>query len=112
MIYSNLYFNCFDEGMFTDFWSVFGGINYNHDQTKAGILDSDIDNSQNSYHAKLKFKHRFSNRFKLNFGAVYFSTHFNEDYQDDLWRQTVMRSQLILLPLLQKQKSFYVKNWH
>ncbi|MGV8813135.1 MAG: TonB-dependent receptor [Gelidibacter sp.] len=81
---SNLYFNGSYQGMLTDVWSVSGGLSYTHDQTKVRIIDSDIDNAENSYHAKLKFKRRFSNRFKLNFGGEYFSTHFNENYQDDL----------------------------
>lgn len=80
---SNLYFNGSYQGMLTDVWSVSGGLSYTHGQTKVGVMDSDIADTENSYHAKLKFKRRFSNRFKLNFGAEYFSTHFNEDYQDD-----------------------------
>ncbi|MEO5787785.1 TonB-dependent receptor [Gelidibacter sp.] len=81
---NNLYFNGSYQGMLTDVWSVSGGLSYTNGQTKVGIMDSDIANTENSYHAKLMFKRRFSNRFKLNFGAEYFSTHFNEYYQDDL----------------------------
>lgn len=81
---NNLYFNGSYQGMLTDVWSVSGGLSYTNGQTKVGIMDSDIANTENSYHAKLMFKRRFSNRFKLNFGGEYFSTHFNEYYQDDL----------------------------
>ncbi|MBO3100204.1 TonB-dependent receptor [Gelidibacter pelagius] len=80
---SNLYFNGSYQGMLSDVWSVFGGLSYTHGRTDVGIIDSDIDNTENSYHAKFKLKRRFSNRLKLNFGAEYFSTHFNENYQDD-----------------------------
>ena len=73
---NNLYFNGSYQGMLTDVWSVSGGLSYTHGTTKVGIMDSDMGNAENSYHAKLKFKRRFSNRFKLNFGAEYFSTHF------------------------------------
>ncbi len=79
---NNLYFNGFYQGMLTDVWSVSGGLSYTHGQTNVVVLDSDISNTENSYHAKLKFKRRFSNGFKLNFGAEYLSTHFNEEYQD------------------------------
>ncbi len=80
----NFYFNGSYQGMLTDVWTVFGGLSYTHAKTDVGIMDSDIDNIENSYHAKLKFKRRFSNRLKLAFGAEYFSTHFNEYYKDDL----------------------------
>ena len=80
---NNLYFNGSYQGMLTDVWSVSGGLSYTHGTTKVGIMDSDMGNAENSYHAKLKFKCRFSNRFKLNFGAEYFSTHFKESYQED-----------------------------
>lgn len=79
----NLYFNGSYRGMLTDVWSIFGGLSYTHGQTDVGIMDKDIEDTENSYHAKLKLKRRFSNRLKLNFGAEYFSTHFNENYQDD-----------------------------
>jgi outer membrane receptor for ferrienterochelin and colicin len=48
------------------------------------IDNSNIDNIENSIHAKLKFKRRFSSRFKLNFGAEYFTTDFSEGYSDDI----------------------------
>lgn len=80
---NNLYFNGSYHGMLTDVWSISGGLSYTHGQNKVVVLDSNIANTENSYHAKLKFKRRFSNRFKLNFGAEYFSTHFNEDYKED-----------------------------
>ncbi|RXJ45828.1 TonB-dependent receptor [Gelidibacter gilvus] len=81
---NNLYFNGTYQGMLTDVWSVFGGLSYAHGQTDVGVFDSEIDDTENSYHAKFKLKRRFSNRLKLNFGAEYFSTHFNENYQDEL----------------------------
>lgn len=80
----NLYFNGSYQGMLTNVWSVFGGLSYTHGPTDVSILDSDIDNVENSYHAKFKLKRRFSNRFKLNFGAEYFSTRFNEAFQDEV----------------------------
>ncbi|MBA6154335.1 TonB-dependent receptor [Gelidibacter maritimus] len=80
---NNLYFNGSYQGMLSDGWSVFGGLSYTHGKTDVGIIENDIDNIENSYHAKFKLKRRFSSRLKLNFGAEYFSTHFNESFQNE-----------------------------
>lgn len=79
---SNLYFNGSYQGMLNEVWTIFGGMSYTYGKTKIGIIDSTIDDTENSVHAKLKFKRHFSNRFKLNFGAEYFATDFIEDYAD------------------------------
>lgn len=81
---SNLYFNGSYQGMLNEMWSVFGGISYTNGNTKVNIMESDIEDTENSFHGKLKFKRHFSNRFKLNFGAEYFATDFNEDYSDEI----------------------------
>lgn len=81
---NNLYFNGSYQGMLTDVWSISGGLSYTHANSKIGIIEDEIDNVENSYHAKLKFKRRFNSRFKLNFGAEYLSTHFDENFQDDV----------------------------
>lgn len=78
----NLYFNGSYNGMLNDNWSVFGGLSYTHNKSKVEVIEDDIKDTENSYHAKFKLKHRFNNRFKLNFGAEYFATNFNEAYKN------------------------------
>ena len=77
----NLYFNGSYSGMLNDTWTVFGGLSYTYGKTKLGIFDSDIEDTENSVHAKFKLKKRFSNRFKLYFGTEYFVTDFNENFE-------------------------------
>jgi len=77
---NNLYFNGSYQGMLNDNWSVFGGMSYTHNKEKINFIDNTIKDTENSIHAKLKFKRRFSSRFKFNFGVEYFATDFNEDF--------------------------------
>ena len=80
---NNLYFNGSYQGVLNDTWSVFGGMSFTHNKEKINIIDSDILDTENSIHIKLKFKRHFSNRFKLNFGVEYFATDFNEEFLDE-----------------------------
>lgn len=79
----NMYFNSSYQGVLGDTWSIFGGLSYTYGNNKITIIDSDIKDTENSIHAKVKLKNRISNRFKLYFGAEYFATDFNEDYFDN-----------------------------
>ena len=79
---SNLYLNTSYKGMLNDVWSLFGGLSYTHANEDVGVMESDIDDTENSFHAKFKFGRRFSNRFMLNFGVEYFATDFGETYAD------------------------------
>ncbi|MEJ2112422.1 MAG: TonB-dependent receptor [Flavobacteriaceae bacterium] len=79
---NNLYLNTSYKGMLNDVWSIFGGLSYTHAKDDFTFIDSDINDSEDSFHTKLKFGRRFSNRFKLNFGAEYFATNFDETYSD------------------------------
>jgi outer membrane cobalamin receptor len=79
---NNLYFNGSYRGMLNDVWSIFGGMSYTYSNNKIMAVEDDIKDTENSIHAKLKFKRRFNTRFKLNFGAEYFTTHFNENYRN------------------------------
>jgi outer membrane receptor for ferrienterochelin and colicin len=79
---TNLYFNGTYSGILTDTWSVFGGLSYTYNRNKVLVIEDNIRDTENSYHAKFKLKHFFNSRFKLNVGAEYFSTHFNEDYKN------------------------------
>lgn len=76
----NLYFNGSYSGELNEVWRVFGGLSYTYANNKVGVTDTDINNTENSIHAKAKFKRRFNSRFKLNFGVEYFATKFNEDF--------------------------------
>ena len=80
---NNLYFNGSYQGILSDVWSVFGGMSYTYGNTKVNVVDSQIKDIENSFHAKLKFKRHFSNRLKLYFGAEYFATDFDERYADE-----------------------------
>lgn len=79
---SNLYFNGSYKGSLSDVWTLQTGLSYTHAKTDINVIDSDIDDTENSIHAKIKFKRRFSSRFKLNFGTEYFATNFDETYSD------------------------------
>ena len=79
---NNLYFNGSYKGMLGDSWTLQTGMSYTHAKDKINIDEAGIRDTQNSFHGKVKLKHRFNNRFKLNFGAEYLATDFNEGYTD------------------------------
>jgi outer membrane receptor for ferrienterochelin and colicin len=78
----NVYLNSSYEGELSATWSVFTGISYTHSNNRLNIIESAVEDNENSMHAKLKFKNRISNRFKLYFGTEYFATNFKENYND------------------------------
>jgi hypothetical protein len=78
----NVYLNSSYEGELSATWSVFTGISYTHSNNRLNIIESAVEDNENSMHAKLKFKNRISNRFKLYFGAEYVATNFKENYND------------------------------
>lgn len=80
---NNFYLNGSYQGVLNDTWSVFGGLSYTRAKNNLNVIESTINNKENSLHAKLKFKNRISNRLKLYFGAEYFATDFDETYQDE-----------------------------
>ncbi len=79
---NNFYLNGSYQGVLNDTWSLFGGLSYTHAKNNFTFIESDINDTENSLHTKLKFKNRISNRLKLYFGAEYFATDFQESYQD------------------------------
>ncbi|AXP81635.1 TonB-dependent Receptor Plug Domain protein [Mariniflexile rhizosphaerae] len=79
----NFYLNGSYEGKLNDTWIYFGGLSYTHSNNHLNIIESAVEDNENSMHAKLKFKNRISNRFKLYFGAEYFATNFKENYNDE-----------------------------
>ncbi|WP_299555635.1 TonB-dependent receptor [Seonamhaeicola sp.] len=78
----NVYINGSYSGTLNATWSMFGGLSFTHANNRINFDDNDIDDTENSFHAKLKFKNRISNRFKLYFGAEYFATDFDETFQN------------------------------
>jgi outer membrane cobalamin receptor len=78
----NLYFNGSYQGMLNDTWSMFGGFSFTNANNDFKFMDNKIEDTENSFHAKLRFKRRFNSRFKLYFGAEYFATQFDESYSD------------------------------
>src|SRR5690606_1199599 len=78
----NFYLNSSYSGVLNDTWTFFGGASFTHGNNKMNYIESVINDTETSLHAKLKFKNRISNRFKLYFGTEYFATHFNETYRD------------------------------
>ncbi|GAA3621734.1 TonB-dependent receptor [Flavivirga jejuensis] len=79
---NNVYLNSSYQGTLNDTWTVFGGVSYTHAKNNMNIIESVIEDTENSMHAKLKLKNRISNRLKLYFGAEYFATDFKENYSD------------------------------
>tara|TARA_R110002050_G_scaffold770_1_gene5370 strand:+ start:329 stop:2482 length:2154 start_codon:yes stop_codon:yes gene_type:complete len=80
---NNFYVNGSYQGVLNDTWTMQGGFSYTHSKNDLNIIDSEIKDTENSIHTKLKFKNRISNRFKLYFGAEYFATDFKENYKDE-----------------------------
>jgi len=81
---NNLYVNGSYKGVINDDMTMVGGLSYTRAKTNLAIIEDNVDDTENSIHAKLKFKRFFSNRFKLNFGAEYFATDFKEDFSNNL----------------------------
>ena len=79
---TNFYFNGSYQGVLSENWSLLSGASFTHAKNNLDIMDSDIANTENSFHAKTVLKRRFNNRLKLNFGAEYFATKFDETYED------------------------------
>lgn len=79
---SNFYFNSSYQGVLSEHWSLLSGASFTHAQNNMKVIDSDILNTENSFHAKTMLKRRYNNRLKLNFGAEFFATNFDETYED------------------------------
>ena len=80
---NNVYLNGSYQGVLNDTWTLFGGISYTHSKNNLNIIESTINDAENSLHVKVKLKNRISNRLKLYFGAEYFATDFEETYNDE-----------------------------
>lgn len=79
---NNFYLNSSYKGVLSSSWSLFAGLSFTKADSDYKISKSDIDNREESIHAKLKFNRFFTNRFQINFGTEYFITDFKESYED------------------------------
>lgn len=78
----NLYSNASYSGELGNSWRIQTGGSFTHAFNSVGIMDSDIKNTENSAHFKLKLRKRFSSRVKVNFGAEQFITDFTENFEN------------------------------
>ncbi|ARV10600.1 TonB-dependent receptor [Winogradskyella sp. PC-19] len=85
---SNFYTNASYKGILENNWSITTGLSYTHARNKIGVEVNDIDDKENSFHAKLKLKKRFNSRFKLNFGVEQFLTDFTEDFSNPSFNES------------------------
>ena len=85
---NNFYLNTSYRGSLGNSWSIQTGLSYTFAKTDFGIQTSDILDTENSTHAKLKLRKRFNSRFKLSFGAEQFITDFKENFKDGLIDET------------------------
>jgi len=85
---NNFYLNSSYKGLLSDSWTLNTGLSYTYAKNDIGIQTSDISNTENSAHFKLKLKKRFSSRFKLSFGVEQFVTDFNETFEESTFSET------------------------
>ncbi len=74
----NLYINSSYNGSFGNNWKIVAGASFASDYNDISMVNTDVNNRENSFHTKVKLRKRFSNRFKLNFGAEQFLNTFTE----------------------------------
>ncbi|WP_053990367.1 TonB-dependent receptor [Mangrovimonas sp. TPBH4] len=79
----NWYTNLSYQGTLGNGWSVHSGVSYTLGKNEIELMESKIDNREQSAHFKLKLKKHFSNRLKLSFGGETFVTNFDEDFKED-----------------------------
>ncbi len=77
---NNFYTNASYQGDLGRTWKLQAGGSFTSSKTEVGIIDNLINNTENSFHFKLKLKKRFSNQVKLSFGVEQFLTDFTEDF--------------------------------
>ena len=75
----NSYLNASYKGNVSDSWKIQTGFSFSNDFSDTKFNTTNVENSENAFHAKLKLKKRFSNYIKLSFGAEQFYTQFKEN---------------------------------
>ena len=87
----NLYLNTSYTGDLGKDWRLTTGISFANDDNRITITETNVDNTDNSAHLKVKLRKRFSNRFKVSFGIDQFLNEFTEEVTDptfDLFTST------------------------
>lgn len=82
----NFYINTSYKGTLGNSWSIATGMSYTYANNKFRVETNDINDVENSFHAKLKLKKRFNSRYKLSFGVEQFLTDFNEDFSNSFFQ--------------------------
>ncbi|BAO74310.1 TonB-dependent receptor [Winogradskyella sp. PG-2] len=80
---NNFYLNSSYKGVLDNNWTLSTGLSYTYAENDTGVFNSDINDTENSAHFKLKLKKRFNSRFKMSFGAEQFITDFDENFKGE-----------------------------
>lgn len=78
---SNLYVNSSYKGNLWGNWQLTAGASFGVGQNDIKLNLSQVENTENAAHLKLKLRKNFSDRFKLSFGTDYFVTQFDETFE-------------------------------
>ncbi|EPR70683.1 TonB-dependent receptor [Winogradskyella psychrotolerans RS-3] len=85
---NNFYLNTSYKGGLGSNWTLTSGVSYTYAKNNIGVQTSQINDTENSAHVKLKLKKRFNSRLKLSFGVEQFVTDFDENYKEDTINET------------------------
>jgi len=76
---NNWYTNLSYDGFIGDKTKLTTGISYSNAKTNLLVDQTEVIDTENAVHAKIKIKSPFSNQFKLSYGAEFFSRRFTEE---------------------------------
>lgn len=79
----NWYTNLSYDGFIGDKTKLSTGLSYSNAKTNLFVDITEVTDTENAVHAKVKIKHPFSNQFKLSYGAEFFSRRFTEEGIND-----------------------------
>lgn len=79
----NFYSNASYEGRLKNKWRLETGASYTLSKNNVGVIEDDIESTENSVHLKFKLRKNFSNRFKMSYGVEQFLTDFDEGFIND-----------------------------
>lgn len=85
---NNFYLNTSYKGALGNNWGLQTGLSYTYAKNDINVMASDISDTENSAHLKVKLRKRFNSRFKLSFGAEQFITDFDENFKDTSINET------------------------
>lgn len=79
----NTYLNSSYKGKLQNKWFVFSGLSYTLAKNNIENTFQEVDNTENSINAKLRFQKKMNTRTQWRFGTEYFNTWFKEDLKFD-----------------------------